>query len=188
MSSERQSTILKPTSTFQEHMDKIKKRTSINPKYIVIGLAISLVLTTTKIFSTYVTCLVGVVCPTYLSLKAIQSPEEGDDKLFLTYWVVYGIFSIIDLFTYFLINLIPFYYTFKLLFLIWLFMPNFKGSIYVYNWVIGPLFKKYEGFLDSKVKKILKQGENYAESAKNNLEQNTSKIIKGLTKLTKKVE
>ena len=42
-----------------------------------------------------------------------------------------------------------------------MFLPNFKGSIYIYiyNYLIGPLFKKYENKLDIGVEKILKKGE-----------------------------
>ena len=90
------------TSTVQSQLNIIEKRTQINPKVLIGGLALAIILTTTKWFSSYVTCLVGVVCPTYLSLKALESPEEDDDKYFLTYWIVYGLFTIIDIFTSFI--------------------------------------------------------------------------------------
>ena len=174
------------TSTIENHMNIIEKRTQINPKVIIGGLAIALILTTTKIFSSYVTCLVGVLCPTYLSLKALESPEENDDKHFLTYWVVYGLFTIFDIFTSFLINRIPFYYTLKLAFLIWMFMPNFKGSLFIYNYIIGPLFKKYESKFDKGVAKILKKGENLTDKAIDTFEENANKILKGPTILKSK--
>ena len=176
------------TSMVQNQLNIIEKRTEINPKVLLGGLAVSIILTTTKWFSSYVTCLVGVLCPTYLSLKALDSPEADDDKYFLTYWVVYGLFSIFDVFTSFLINRIPFYYTFKLAFLIWMFMPNFKGSIYVYNVIIGPLFKKYEGKLDKGVEKIIQKGEKIKEKAIDTFEQNKDKILKGPTVLRNKMK
>ena len=175
-------------STIQNHINIIEKRTQINHKVLIGGLILALILTTTKWFSSYVTCLVGVWCPTYLSLKALESPEENDDKHFLTYWVVYGLFTVFDLFTSFLINKIPFYYTFKLAFLIWMFMPNFKGSIYIYNLVIGPLFKKYEGKFDKGVEKILKKGEKLTDKAIDVLEENKDKILKGPTILKNKLK
>ena len=118
--------------------------------------------------------------------KALESPEEDDDKHFLTYWVVYGLFTVFDIFTSFLINKIPFYYTFKLAFLIWMFMPNFKGSIYIYNIAISPLFKKYEGKFDKGVEKILQKNENLTDKAINFIEENKGKILKGPTKLMNK--
>ena len=175
-------------STVQEHMSIIEKRTEVNPKVIIGGLLVALILTTTKWFSSYVTCLVGVLCPTYLSLKAIEGPDEDDDKHYLTYWVVYGLFSVFDLFTAFLIKVIPFYYTIKLAFLIWLFMPNFKGAVVIYNFVVGPLFRKYESKFDKGVDKIIRKGEKITEQAKEAYEENKSKIIKEATKLRKKNE
>ena len=178
-----------PTSTtIQNHINIIEKRSQINPKVLIGGLGVSLILTTTKWFSSYVTCLVGVLCPTYLSLKALESPEEDDDKLFLTYWVVYGLFTVFDTFTSFLINRIPFYYTFKLAFLIWMFMPNFKGAIYIYNICIGPLFRKYEGKFDKGVQKILNKGEKITDKAINAFEENKDKILKGPTILKNKMK
>ena len=179
------------SSVIRSHISIIEKRSQINPKVLIGGLAVALILTTTKWFSSYVTCLVGVLCPTYLSLKALESPEEDDDKHFLTYWVVYGLFTVFDIFTSFLINRIPFYYTLKLAFLIWMFMPNFKGSIHVYNYVIGPLFKKYESKFDKGVAKILKKGENLTDKAIDTFEENANKILKGPTILKsnqKKIE
>ena len=183
------STIIQPAqTTVQEHMTIIQKRTEVNPKVLLGGLALALVLTTTKWFSSYVTCLVGVLCPTYMTLKVIESPEDDDDKQYLTYWVVYGLFSVIDTFTAFLVNRIPFYYTIKLAFLIWLFMPNFKGAVYVYNLIIGPIFRKYEYKFDKGVDKIVSKGKDLTEKAKETLEENQVKIIKEATKLRKKVE
>ena len=183
------SSFLQPTQTMvQNHMNIIENRTEVNPKVLIGGLLVALILTTTKWFSSYVTCLVGVLCPTYMSLKAIDSPHDDDDKQYLTYWVVYGLFSIIDVFTGFLVKMIPFYYTLKLAFLIWLFMPNFRGAVVIYNVLVGPLFRKYEHKFDKGVDKILKKGEKYTEKAKEVFEENQSKIIKEATKLRKKVE
>ena len=173
-------------SIVQSHINIIEKRSQINPKVLIGGLGVALILTTTKWFSTYVTCIVGVVCPTYLSLKALESPEPNDDIHFLTYWVVYGLFSVFDLFTSFLINKIPFYYTIKLCFLIWLFMPNFKGAIYIYKYVISPLFKKFEGKLSKGVDKILEKGEKMKDKAMDFIEENKDQILKGKTILKQK--
>ena len=179
------SSILERTQT---HINIIEKKTEINPKVLIGGLILALILSITKWFNSYVTCLVGVLCPTYMSLKAIESPDDDDDKQYLTYWVVYGLFSVIDVFTGFLVKMIPFYYTFKLAFLIWLFMPNFRGAVYIYNLVIGPLFRKYEYKIDKGVGKIVNKGINITDKAKEAFEENKTKIIKGATSLRKKVE
>ena len=180
---------LKPAQTMLEnHMETIQKKSGVNPKVVLGGLVVGLILTTTRWFSSYVTCIIGVLCPTYLSLKALESPEEDDDKQFLTYWVVYGLFSILELFTKFLVKIFPFYYTVELGFLIWLFMPNTRGAVVIYNKIVKPVFLKYESKLEKGVNKIMKKGEEITEKTKDAFEENKDKIIKGATNLVKKVE
>ena len=67
-------------------------------------------------------------------------------------------------------------------------MPNFKGSIYIYNLVIGPLFKKYEGKFDKGVEKIIKKGEKLTDKAIDVLEENKDKLLKGPTILKNKLK
>merc|ERR1711957_580302 len=78
----------------------------------------------------------------------LETKDPDDDKHMLTYWVVWGIFSFIDLFTASLLKFIPFYFIIKIVFLIWLFMPNTKGALIIYNKFISKLFKKYEKQID----------------------------------------
>ena len=56
---------------------------------------------------------------------------------------IFGLLNMFDIFGSFIINRIPMYYAIKLVFLIWMFLPNFQGSILVYDFVVDPLFKKY---------------------------------------------
>merc|ERR1711957_779863 len=96
----------------------------------------------------YITALVGIVIPSIFSMRALETKDPDDDKHMLTYWVVWGIFSFIDLFTASLLKFIPFYFIIKIVFLIWLFMPNTKGALIIYNKFISKLFKKYEKQID----------------------------------------
>ena len=45
--------------------------------------------------------------------KAIDSVEKDDDTQWLTYWVVYAAFGIIEFFTDIILSWIPFYFLFK---------------------------------------------------------------------------
>ena len=42
------------------------------------------------------TTIIGVAYPAFMSFVALESEGEDDDKLWLTYWVVFGVFSIAD--------------------------------------------------------------------------------------------
>ena len=73
---------------------------------------------------------IGLVYPANKSLKAIKSLESDDDTKWLTYWVVYATFATVESFTDLLINWVPFYYTAKVLFLLYLSLPQFDVFLY----------------------------------------------------------
>ena len=62
--------------------------------------------------------IIGFLYPAFKSFEAIETKQKGDDTQWLIYWVVYAFFSIIEVFVDFLIYWIPFYYAFKLAFLL----------------------------------------------------------------------
>lgn len=51
--------------------------------------------------------------PTLCRVKAIESPCKEDDTKWLTYWVVYGVFSLGEFFSDIFLYWFPFYYAFK---------------------------------------------------------------------------
>ncbi|EPY75062.1 receptor expression-enhancing protein 5 [Camelus ferus] len=57
--------------------------------------------------------LIGFGYPAYISIKAIESPNKEDDTQWLTYWVVYGVFSIVEFFSDLFLSWFPFYYMLK---------------------------------------------------------------------------
>ena len=141
----------------KKQMDLIKEKTGVDPRIILGILLGAIILTTCGCFERYITALVGIVLPCYWSLKALDSNEAGDDVQWLTYWVVYGAFTFIDLFAHIILKIIPFYFVLKLIFLIWCFMPNTRGAEIIYNKIIREPFKKYEAYIDKKIKKAGKK-------------------------------
>eukprot|EP01083_Nonionella_stella_P004904 14320_1 len=93
--------------------------------------------------------VVGFVYPAYKSLLAIESPTRGDDTQWLIYWVVYCFFSMIEVFTDFLLYWIPFYYAFKLAFLLWAMLPQTKGAKFLYDSFLKDFLKKNESKIDA---------------------------------------
>ena len=54
-------------------------------------------------FSSYGQCFVPTECssfayPAYCSIQALESKTKGDDTQWLTYWVVFAAFSVIEYF------------------------------------------------------------------------------------------
>ena len=112
------------------------------------------------------TNLIGVAYPVFMSFYALESDGDDDDKQWLTYWVVFGMFSIADQFAGFILRFIPFYYVLKVATLIWLFHPATQGATFVYNNHIQPLWKEYEGQLEEVQKGLQKQLNDVASQAK----------------------
>ena len=89
--------------------------------------------------------------PAYCSIQALESKTKGDDTQWLTYWVVFAAFSVIEYFADFIagwvvstkcisrkINLlffeIPFYWLSKCLFMVWCMAPiENNGSSVIYS-------------------------------------------------------
>eukprot|EP00834_Sanchytrium_tribonematis_P000145 NODE_3_length_80033_cov_0.932970.p62 type:complete len:135 gc:universal NODE_3_length_80033_cov_0.932970:29812-29408(-) len=69
--------------------------------------------------------LIGLLYPVNKSLQAIKSTQKDDDTKWLTYWIVYATFATVESFTDILMSWIPFYYTAKVLFLLYLSLPQF---------------------------------------------------------------
>ena len=92
---------------------------------------------------TYIVNLLGVAYPAFMSFLALESDGLDDDKMWLTYWVCFGCFNIIDQFAGIILSIIPFYYFLKLGFLVYLFHPSTEGALTVYKTVIRPRIQQY---------------------------------------------
>jgi receptor expression-enhancing protein 5/6 len=72
--------------------------------------------------------IIGFLYPAYRSMKALESPNKDDDTKWLTYWVVFALFSIIEYFSNIFIYWFPFY---------WLFKVNFQHAAYPSSFPFG---------------------------------------------------
>lgn len=104
----------------------LEKTTSVPKTYAVIGLAtLYFFFIVFNLGGQLLTNFAGFVIPGYYSLEALFTTSKHDDTQWLTYWVVFSLFTVIES----LISVVywfPFYYTFKFVFLLWLSLPAFK--------------------------------------------------------------
>lgn len=87
--------------------------------------------------------IVSFLYPAYMSFKAIDSEDPTDDTQWLTYWVVFAFFSIVEGCAEFITLWIPFYFIIKCAFFVWLYHPKFLGAGLVYTQVIKPIVMPY---------------------------------------------
>merc|ERR1712232_447818 len=92
--------------------------------------------------------IVGFVYPAYKSFEATENRTKGEDTQWLIYWVVYGFFTLIETFVDFLLYWIPFFYAFKLAFLLWAMLPQTKGAKFLYDTFLKDFLKKNEKSVD----------------------------------------
>jgi receptor expression-enhancing protein 5/6 len=109
--------------------------------------------------------ITGFVYPAFKSFNAIESKMKGDDQQWLIYWVVFGFFSVIETFSDFLLYWIPFYYAFKLAFLLWMMLPQTMGARFLYETFLKNLLKKNESSIDAALKDASKTANNVGTNA-----------------------
>ena len=109
--------------------------------------------------------IVGFVYPAYKSFEAIESKNRGEDTQWLIYWVVYAFFSIMEVFIDFLVYWIPFYYAFKLAFLLWAMLPQTKGAKFLYDSFLKDFLKQNESKIDAALADAKKSASQVAAEA-----------------------
>ncbi|XP_021354464.1 receptor expression-enhancing protein 5-like isoform X2 [Mizuhopecten yessoensis] len=138
-----------------ETLEKIEKKTGVRRLYVAIGLLAILGLYLMIGYGAQFVCnFVGFLYPAYASIKAIESHNKEDDTKWLTYWVVYAVFSLIEFFADIFLFWIPFYWFLKCCFLGYCMAPmTWNGSHTIYNRVIRPIALKYQDRIDTALDK-----------------------------------
>merc|ERR1711998_78112 len=139
-----------PVAKIEAFLDKIEilqtlqDKSGIKKLYISGGIAFLLVLFILFGFGAGVLCnFVGSVYPAYASFKALENDNHSEDRLWLTYWVVYSSFCLIEGFLEYILFWVPFYYPIKLAFLFYLFLPHTKGAMQLYQKFLQPALRPY---------------------------------------------
>ena len=128
-----------------EILQKVSDATGMPVKSLLQNsLILGVVLVMLGVGESYIVNILGVAYPCFQSFLALDSEGKDDDKQWLTYWVCFGFFNIIDQFAGIILRFIPFYYFLKLGFLIYLFHPSTLGATTVYNTIIKPRIEQYQ--------------------------------------------
>ncbi|XP_057307763.1 receptor expression-enhancing protein 5-like [Hydractinia symbiolongicarpus] len=133
----------------------VEKKTGVNRLYLFGGCVTLLSLYLVVGYASgFVVALLGFLYPAYASVKAIESTQKDDDTQWLTYWVVYAAFNIIEFFSDMFLSWFPLYFLFKCAFLGWCMAPfSWNGSEFIYHRFIAPFVLKHEKEVDSYLKK-----------------------------------
>lgn len=78
-------------------MNNLSVQTGIHRAYIAsIGLLFLIAFVFFGLGASVLSTVVGVAYPAYMSFLAIESPDKADDPQWLTYWVVFATFSLVE--------------------------------------------------------------------------------------------
>lgn len=134
----------------------LSQKTHIEPGYFLGGaILLSALIILFTMGGTILFAVITVIYPAFKSIKALETKDtEDDDKIWLTYWCVFGIFTLIEEFAYFLLNYIPFYFYIKLGFFLWMMAPQTQGATIIYRTVLKPLLQKHRNRIDQIIAEV----------------------------------
>ena len=132
--------ILDPYAAMIPALVDASAKADVNPGLLLaaigsLGLLILMVVQGWAILITTIT----VLYPAVHSIRAIETEGKDDDKIWLTYWMVFGLFTTAETFFGFIFYVIPYWDWLRMGFFIWLLLPNFNGAAVLYNGVIKNL-------------------------------------------------
>lgn len=143
--------LIQSNEKMDKFLIKIEEKTNVKKVYIAIAFIILIVIWLGSGHAGQLLCnSIGFLYPAYSSIKAIESHNKDDDTKWLTYWVVYATFSMLESFSDIIIGWLPFYWLSKCIFLVWCMSPT-NGSAIVYRTVILPIFRENEAKIDNVV-------------------------------------
>ncbi|KJZ75555.1 Protein yop-1 [Hirsutella minnesotensis 3608] len=124
-------------------LNNLEKSAGVPKAYAVVGVAaLYFFLIIFNLGGQLLTNFAGFVLPGYYSLNALFTTTKDDDTQWLTYWVVFSFFTVIESF----VNIVywfPFYFVFKFIFLLWLSLPMFRGADIIFHSFMAPTLGRY---------------------------------------------
>ncbi|KRX94777.1 Receptor expression-enhancing protein 5 [Trichinella pseudospiralis] len=78
--------------------------------------------------------------PAMKTLMEMQANENVNRKQWMFYWVIFGMFRIVDYFAECISFIIPIYWLLKCIFFVWLFMPSCLGAQTLYEKFFRPRY------------------------------------------------
>jgi len=91
-----------------------------------------------------------------MTVQTVQAEEPvlQEVRQWTMYWVVYVMFLNMEFLVDTTFFWFPLYYPAKLFFLLWCFLPQFRGATWVFERVVQPLLGKHEDTIDASMEEV----------------------------------
>ncbi|KRX80203.1 Receptor expression-enhancing protein 5, partial [Trichinella sp. T6] len=144
---------LRENNKFNAFLATLESKTGVDRFYIAIGMFLLFCIYLIFGYLAQLLCnLAGFAYPAYASFFAVQSPDKKDDTHWLTYWVVFGFFNVIEFASGFLLSWFPIYYLAKFLLLLYLYIPATRGAEKLYEKVVIPTMARLNECMEKNTK------------------------------------
>ena len=160
------------------------QKVGVNPGLLLAAVGIVLILILMVVLGwTILITFITVLYPTVHSIRAIESSGKSDDKVWLTYWMVFGLINVSETFFGFVFACIPYWDWLRAVVFIWLLLPQFNGSKVIYDTVIRKLLDENKDLIQGWISKVSSAA---ADVKKQGIQQATaaasdpSLLVKGL--------
>lgn len=122
-------------------LDDAAKKANVNPGLPLAGI-LFVVAVLTLLLQGFAICVTAytVLYPGILSIRAIESEQKSDDKVWLTYWVMFAFLHVAETFFGFVFYFIP-YWTFIRIGL-FVYLLQFNGAETLYKSVVMDVIRK----------------------------------------------
>lgn len=107
-----------------------------------------------------------VIYPALMSMKAIQSKESNDDSVWLSYWMIFGVFHVLETFFGFFFSYIPYWDWIRLAFFLFLILPQTKGTEVLYKNHLKPFLAAHKDQIEDLVQRFKDQASSLEAEAK----------------------
>ena len=139
---------------FPEFVD-ICKKYGLPPGMVLLGASGFLVVLGILMQGYNIVCaLLTCVYPMLQSVKTIESEDHEETNMWLCFWTVFGLFQTAELFFGFILYFIPYYSIFRILFFLYLMLPQTQGAKTLYTTVFRPTLKKYQPEIKAFIEKV----------------------------------
>lgn len=145
----------------------LAKKAGVEPGLILGGgLIVSALLILIFFGATILTVVITVVYPATKSIQALESSGDDDDKVWLTYWIMFGIFSLLDEFGGILLSFIPLYFYVRLAFFIFLMAPQTQGASLLYKTLVKPILSQHKDRIQAFIDEVKGSASDLSKDAK----------------------